>query len=264
MKQIPLSGKYAVGEYAVALVDDDDYERLAKFRWKAKPNVKGSYTYAVRNQFIDGKCKMFRMHREILGLGDEDDQVVDHLNHRTTDNRKSNLRACTVSENNQNRKGWLQQRSCRACGFEYTAFVRSTHAPTAMCESCRQSTDVSRWDQGGHETHWIADCAFCGEAFFCRSVERASYCSTYCRGMARSRRRGVSPQRDLKAEVLTALHLGPATAVEIAKRVDTHVTLVRKAMLALSTGGDVCITSMQSAGRGRPQNFYSLKTSGPS
>jgi len=43
------------------------------------------------------------MHRFIIGV--EDSKVhVDHINHDTLDNRKSNLRLCTHAENGRNRK----------------------------------------------------------------------------------------------------------------------------------------------------------------
>ena len=43
------------------------------------------------------------MHRFIMGV--EDSKVhIDHINHDTLDNRKSNLRLCTHAENGRNRK----------------------------------------------------------------------------------------------------------------------------------------------------------------
>jgi len=43
------------------------------------------------------------MHRFIIGV--EDSKVhVDHINHDTLDNRKSNLRLCTNAENIRNQK----------------------------------------------------------------------------------------------------------------------------------------------------------------
>ena len=40
------------------------------------------------------------MHRIVLSAND--DQVVDHINHHREDNRKCNIRLCTIKENNRN------------------------------------------------------------------------------------------------------------------------------------------------------------------
>lgn len=50
--------------------------------------------------YIDGKLML--MHRFLTNCDDE--HVVDHKNHITGDNRISNLRVCTVSKNQYNRK----------------------------------------------------------------------------------------------------------------------------------------------------------------
>jgi len=84
-KEIPLTqGK-------VALVDDDDFEELSKHKWY--PNTRG---YAWAN--IRGKNTL--MHR--LLMGDIGKRQVDHINGNKLDNRKSNIRPCTQSENNAN------------------------------------------------------------------------------------------------------------------------------------------------------------------
>jgi hypothetical protein len=69
MKTIPLTqGK-------VALVDDEDYPELSKFRWCA---VRHRNTwYAVRGESADGRRLTVRMHRQILGLGHGDKRQVD-------------------------------------------------------------------------------------------------------------------------------------------------------------------------------------------
>jgi hypothetical protein len=89
MKEIPLSqGK-------VAIVDDDMFEELSKFKWYFN---KG---YAVRQtpgRHIDRK--KICMHREIIRT--PDDLETDHINHNTLDNRRENLRICTVAENQHN------------------------------------------------------------------------------------------------------------------------------------------------------------------
>lgn len=97
MKQIPLSqGLYA-------LVDATDFDWLSQWKWYAHRS-EGIY-YAVRKfKGADGFLHDMCMHRQILGLERGDKQQGDHRNHNTLDNRRGNLRICTQSQNNMNRR----------------------------------------------------------------------------------------------------------------------------------------------------------------
>lgn len=84
----------------VALVDDDDFERVSQFRWyPAKSATPNGTTYA---QGRAGTRVTISMHRFILQPppGFE----IDHANHDGLDNRRSNLRLCTRSQNIANRR----------------------------------------------------------------------------------------------------------------------------------------------------------------
>lgn len=74
-------------------VDDADYESLTKQKWY---NFRG---YALRWQ---GR-RIFYMHRVIMDVAWDNDLVVDHINGDKLDNRRSNLRMATRSQNAQNR-----------------------------------------------------------------------------------------------------------------------------------------------------------------
>lgn len=76
----------------VAIVDDAEFDALSRFKWYA--DVCGPNVYAAT--YIDGV--KVRLHALLVSGGD----VVDHRNGNTLDNRKSNLRACTHSQNMQN------------------------------------------------------------------------------------------------------------------------------------------------------------------
>lgn len=78
-----------------AIVDDSDFELLNKFKWYF------DHGYAARREKQAGRRKVY-MHRQLLGL--DTDMLCDHINRNGLDNRESNLRACTPSQNQANRK----------------------------------------------------------------------------------------------------------------------------------------------------------------
>lgn len=85
-----------------AIIDDDDYEKLAVFKWQAR-KISGLW-YATRMARVNGKKTNFAMHRVILNAPTGQD--VDHINGNGLDNQKRNLRLVGDSENQQNRHRW--------------------------------------------------------------------------------------------------------------------------------------------------------------
>lgn len=82
-----------------AIVDPEDYRRLSRFRWHA--HIGTSTFYAVRHR--PGSCrKLIWMHRAILNVPAH--LLVDHINGNGLDNRKSNLRPATKSQNCRNKR----------------------------------------------------------------------------------------------------------------------------------------------------------------
>ena len=81
---------------ATAIIDAEDVNKIRYTKWKLSASG-----YAANTPKFSGSNK--HMHREILGT----DQFVDHINHNTLDNRKSNLRIVTKAQNmmNSNFKG---------------------------------------------------------------------------------------------------------------------------------------------------------------
>jgi len=79
-----------------AIVDASDYPQLSKYKWHAVLYICSTW-YAAR------RCKerVIFMHAEILGR--KEGLVIDHINRNGLDNRRCNLRHCTVSQNVYNR-----------------------------------------------------------------------------------------------------------------------------------------------------------------
>ena len=102
-KEIPLTqGKFA-------LVDDEDFEFLNQWKWcVSKKTHHGKVTYTAcrserRSEMIipTKKRRMIFMHRVLVPC--MNDQVIDHINHDSLDNRKKNLRCVTQQVNCSNR-----------------------------------------------------------------------------------------------------------------------------------------------------------------
>ena len=95
MKNIILSqGKFAI-------VDDEDFEFLNQWKWTYGMGGNGRVGYAHRRVYHDGTSDLVLMHRLLSKAPDGMD--VDHINGDKLDNRKSNLRVCTQSQNMMNR-----------------------------------------------------------------------------------------------------------------------------------------------------------------
>lgn len=87
MKTIKLSnGKYT-------RVDKEDYALLIKYKW----HVSGLKNYPLVFAYDNNLKTNIIMHRKIMNA--EKGIYIDHINHDRFDNRKSNLRFCTQSQN---------------------------------------------------------------------------------------------------------------------------------------------------------------------
>jgi hypothetical protein len=91
-KQIPLTR----GQHA--LVDDVDYQRVMQHKWFAHYNKSNKAFYAKRG--VGGHMQTLAGFVVNAPIG----TVVDHINHDTLDNRRSNLRVVTRAENGRNQK----------------------------------------------------------------------------------------------------------------------------------------------------------------
>jgi len=97
VKIIPLTRGF------VALVDDEDYERvIAAGPWHASSANDGCL-YAVHSVVCksDGTHTTLRMHRFLLGITNPHVQA-DHINHDGLDNQRHNIRRCLHQQNQAN------------------------------------------------------------------------------------------------------------------------------------------------------------------
>lgn len=85
----------------VCLLSDEDFKKQGDRSWYALKN--GHKTYVVRERLVADGPGMFiiRLHRVILDA--PHDKHVDHIDGDGLNNQKSNLRLCTVSQNQMNR-----------------------------------------------------------------------------------------------------------------------------------------------------------------
>lgn len=94
MKEIPIKNTTLI-----ALVDDEDYLRLIDLGpWYLH------HGHAVIHGYKGGSC----MQHYILNPGENE---LDHVNHNTLDNQKSNLRIATRSQNCANRRKFKNNKS---------------------------------------------------------------------------------------------------------------------------------------------------------
>jgi hypothetical protein len=102
----------------VAIVDEDDYERMMQWSWYACWQEGVQSFYAQRSARIDGRKTSHLMHREIMQPGEGLD--VDHRYSITLDNRKSQLRVATTAQSLHNSRHRINNTS----GFKGVSFAK--------------------------------------------------------------------------------------------------------------------------------------------
>lgn len=95
-------GYICIGKEQWAMVDADDFDRVNSILWCAHYCESTNSCYAINRKYceIKGARKIIRMHRFVMNC--PDDKFIDHIKHNTLDNRKSQLRVVTKSQNAMN------------------------------------------------------------------------------------------------------------------------------------------------------------------
>jgi len=120
-RKIPLTrGKFAI-------VDDDDFEKLAGYKWFAVKNGRSFYAHRMKNsKKARPRQILVQMHRVILNA--PDGVLVDHINHNGLDNRKANLRLATIEQNSWNRRKNPGNFTSKYKGVSWHKLSRKWHA----------------------------------------------------------------------------------------------------------------------------------------
>lgn len=95
----------------VALVDDSDYEQLSRWKWTY------SHGYALRHEKHNKKSIRIMLHRQIMGSPSNLD--IDHRDGNGLNNQRNNLRVCTRTQNNANRKPYQSGKSSQFKGVSF-------------------------------------------------------------------------------------------------------------------------------------------------
>lgn len=134
------------------LIDDDDLSIVQRYRWYTMAS-KDNLIYFLSFYKQNGKRITVSLHREIANCQYNDGKYVDHKNGNTFDNRKGNLRICTMKENVRNRK------LCRTSttGFKSVTKVRGRYR-------ARIGVDDKRIHLGYFDTPEQAHQAYCAAA----------------------------------------------------------------------------------------------------
>jgi len=134
-RHIPVSGGYK------AIVDAADYEWLMQWRWNSLAS-KNRTVYVQRNLPREDKTRgTISMHRQIAATPEK--PQVDHINHNGLDNRRKNLRPCTVLENARN----SSVRKCNKFGIKGIVYANGTYGFTLHCRGFKTVEEAAeaRW-----------------------------------------------------------------------------------------------------------------------
>lgn len=94
-----IPAKKVGGEVVYSKISPEDYEWASKHNWRING---GGYVKRNGSRDAEGHRPDVILHRVILGLEKGNPLTGDHINRDRLDNRRENLRAVTLAENNRN------------------------------------------------------------------------------------------------------------------------------------------------------------------
>jgi hypothetical protein len=138
MRQIQLS------QAMIAVLDDEDHNRLSRFHWCYRGERNGNQGYAIRHAKIDGKKRTVYLHREIMGEVPEGCEVI-FKNYDRLDCRRENLVIVTKEEARQHHR---VRSDCKAGakGISYDPAIGYTAAIHRNGHRYAVGTFANRWE----------------------------------------------------------------------------------------------------------------------
>lgn len=133
---------------AEILIDSKDYDRVSQFTWTVR-NERGR-RYVVRTT---RENRTIRLHRFINETPDGLD--TDHINGNGLDNRRSNLRAATRSQNNANQRARSGTSPLKGVYRHYNSGVKQWRAAIRI-DGRRKYLGLFRTPEEAHTAYCVA------------------------------------------------------------------------------------------------------------
>lgn len=146
-REIPLTqGK-------VALVSDEDYEKVSAYRWYANGYKRGRYWYAVCGHIRPQGLRAVLLHRFILDA--PKGMVVDHINGNGLDCRRENMRLCTNTENLYNQKPRRQgeYKGVQKSGYRWDALITVNYEVISLGRFASEEAAARAYDAAARRHH---------------------------------------------------------------------------------------------------------------
>lgn len=134
-----------------AEIDDEDFESVKGINWMALSSSAGHFYAAASTQTEGGKPKYLLMHRLLIGA--KEDMLVDHRDGNGLNNRRANLRECTVSQNAMNGRSKLGASGVRGVWLEKAAGRKKAWWVGAIW--CRNKRHRKNFDSKEAAARWV-------------------------------------------------------------------------------------------------------------